>query len=270
MGAINYTWLQQYGRITTGTIDESVFGMPLTALKHPKQAKLMLEAYNEHLRADSLRSAAVYFMHSVRGLMIGVHYMTALCDTYLDLSLENIDMKLELKDGRPVIGFQLNNTIEQSHPNLMDGSQVVPSSWRNDVLTAYYGEQLRPLIEGVAVAGGANPGQMWAQLASMLRWFKTTALQMNITETEREAVIQGYEHVIAMSPEILGLKKNLLTFKPVEIDNPHQPGETMLMKPVCCLHHQVYGGQNYCYSCPKLTKAERQERYDAIMAAKSG
>ncbi|MFJ2046352.1 hypothetical protein ACIOBL_22340 [Paenibacillus taichungensis] len=72
MGAINYTWLQQYGRITTGTIDESVFGMPLTALKHPKQAKPMLEAYNEHLRADSLRSAAVYFMHSVRGLMIGV------------------------------------------------------------------------------------------------------------------------------------------------------------------------------------------------------
>ncbi|RAI99021.1 hypothetical protein DET54_103159 [Paenibacillus pabuli] len=46
--------------------------MPLTALRHLEQAKLMLDAYNEHLQADSLRSAAVYFMHSVRGLMIGV------------------------------------------------------------------------------------------------------------------------------------------------------------------------------------------------------
>ncbi|MGC5774498.1 ferric iron reductase [Paenibacillus pabuli] len=271
MGAINYTWLQQYGRITTtAPIDEPVFGMPLTALRHPEKAKLMLEAYNKHLRADSLRSAAVYFMHSVRGLMIGAHYMTALCDTWLDLSLDNVILQLEVKDGRPVISFQLYNATERLHPNRMTGPDAVPSSWRNDVLTAYYGEQLRPMIEGVAMAGGANPGQMWAQLASMLRWFKTTALQMNLNETEREAVIEGYEHVIAMSPEILGLKKNLLNFKPVEIDNPHQPGETMLMKPVCCLHHEVYGGQNYCYSCPKLTKAERQERYEAILAAKSG
>ncbi|WP_110000681.1 hypothetical protein [Paenibacillus taichungensis] len=46
-----------------------VFSMPLTALRHLEQAKLMLDAYNEHLQADSLRSAAVYFMHSVRGLM---------------------------------------------------------------------------------------------------------------------------------------------------------------------------------------------------------
>ena len=75
------------------------------------------------------------------------------------------------------------------------------------MLTAYYEEQLRPLIEGLAAAGGANTGQMWAQLASILKWFKTMAVEMEITDREREAVIQGYEHVIKMPPEVLGLRK---------------------------------------------------------------
>ncbi|WP_340014773.1 (2Fe-2S)-binding protein [Paenibacillus sp. FSL K6-1318] len=270
MGAINYTWLEQYGRITTGPVNEPVFGMPLILLRHPENAKLMLEAYNKHLRADSLRSAAVYFMHSVRGLVLGIHYMTSMCDASLNISLENIQLQLEVQEGRPVPHFQLVDATEHAHPGSVINGVEDASHWRNELLTAYYGEQLRPLIEGVALAGEANTGQMWAQLASILRWFKTTVVKMDITESEREAVIQGYEHVISLPPEILGLRKNMLSFKPVEIANPHQPGETMLMKPTCCLHYQVYGGQNYCYSCPKLTKAERQERYDAIVAAKSG
>ncbi|NUU77052.1 hypothetical protein [Paenibacillus xylanilyticus] len=270
MGAINYTWLQQYGRITTEASMESVYEMPMAALRQPEKAREMLEVYNKHLQAESIRSAAVYFMHSVRGLMLGVHYMTALCDTWVDLSLENMNLQLEVKDGRAAFCFQLVDGTEYPHPSPVCPTDTTKISWRTDVLTSYYREQLRPLIEGVASAGDANLGQMWSQLASMLRWYKTTALQMNIEEAEREAVIEGYEHVIAMPADLLGLKKNVLSFKPVEIDNPHQPGETMLMKPVCCLHHQVYGGQNYCYSCPKLSKAERQERYDAIVAAKLG
>ena len=46
----------------------------------------MLTAYNEHLRADSLQTAAVYFMHSVRGLLLGIHYLNAMCHSLLDLS----------------------------------------------------------------------------------------------------------------------------------------------------------------------------------------
>jgi len=270
MGAINYTWLQQYGRITTIPGGESVWEIHMAELKHPDKARELLDVYNKHLQADTVRTAAVYFMHSVRGLMLGIHYMTALCDTWLDLSLENMKLQLEVQDGRPAFRFQLMDGTEHPHPVPLNPPDAAKSSWRKDILTSYYTEQLRPLIEGLASAGEVGLGQMWSQLASMLRWYKTTALQMNIEEVERQAVIEGYEHVIALPASLLGLKKNLLSFKLVEIDNPHQPGETMLMKPVCCLHHQVYGGQNYCYSCPKLSKAERQKRYDDIRAAKSG
>lgn len=272
MGAINYTWLEQYGRISANSASNSVYDTSLASLRDAEQARDMLSAYNEHLRADSLQTAAVYFMHSVRGLLLGIHYISAMCDSLLDLSLDNIRLQLIVKDGYPVFHFQLRNSSEQTHPappNKDEHSAAATLiSARQAMLTAYYGEQLRPLIEGVAGAGGANTGQMWAQLASILKWFKTMAMQMEITDYEREAVIQDYEHVVAMPPEVLGLRKNLLTFKPVEIDSPYQVGEKMLMKSTCCLHYKVYDGQDYCYSCPKLSKAERQNRYDAIVASR--
>lgn len=272
MGAINYTWLEQYGRISTKPALNPIYDNHLASLCDAEQARDMLTAYNEHLRADSLQTAAVYFMHTVRGLLLGIHYVNSMCDTLLDLSLDNIQLQLIVKDGHPAFHFQLLDGTEKAHPappvNDEPDSAVASTSARQAMLTAYYGEQLRPLIEGLAGAGGANTGQMWAQLASILRWFKTLAVEMDITDHEREAVIQGYEHVITMPPEVLGLRKNVLTFKPVEIDSPYQAGEKMLMKSTCCLHYKVYGGQDFCYSCPKMSKAERQHRYDAIVASR--
>ncbi|WP_339275026.1 ferric iron reductase [Paenibacillus sp. FSL W8-0426] len=273
MGAINYDWLQQYGRIAVTSLEQPVWSMPLAALKDPVQARQMLAEFNKHLRADSLRSAAVYFTHSLRGLVLGIHYMTAVCDARLDISLDNIELQLEVKNDRVAASFLLRDATERPHvQQAAEGDEprnraCAHSSWRNEVLTAYYGEQLRPMIEGVAAAGGAKPGQMWSQLAGILRWFTTAVQQMPIEQAEREAVIKGYEHVISMPPDVLGLKRNLLSFKPVEVANPYQPGQTLLMKPACCLHHVVYDGQDYCYTCPKLSKAERQERYEAILAA---
>lgn len=272
MSAINYTWLEQYARISRNPILNSVYAAPLASLRDAEQARDMLTTYNEHLRADSLQTAAVYFMHSVRGLLLGIHYLNAMCDKVLDISLDNIRLQLTLQDGYPAFHFQLLDDAEKAHPappvNDEHHSAVASTSTRQAMLAAYYGEQLRPLIEGVALAGGANTGQMWAQLASILRWFKTLAVQMEITDQEREAVIQGYEHVITMPPEVLGLRKNLLKFKPVEIDSPYQPGEKILMKSTCCLYYKVDGGQDYCYTCPKLSKAERQTRYEAIVASR--
>ncbi|WP_342553143.1 (2Fe-2S)-binding protein [Paenibacillus sp. FSL R7-0652] len=271
MGAINYTWLEQYGRISTSPASNPVYDILLASLRDTAQADDMLKVYNEHLRADSLRTAAVYFMHSVRGLLLGIHYMNSMCDTMLDISLDNIRLQLVVQDGYPAFHFQLLDGTEHVHPappGKNEHESAAAGLARKAMLTAYYGEQLRPLIEGAAEAGGANTGQMWAQLASILTWFKTMAVQMDITEDERKAVIQGYEHVITMPPEILGLRKNLLHFKPVEIDSPYQPGEKMLMKSTCCLHYKVYGGQDYCYSCPKLSKAERQNRYEILAASR--
>ncbi|MCK6075803.1 ferric iron reductase [Paenibacillus silvae] len=272
MGDINYTWLEQYARFTMSTPQDAAYAASLASLRDAEQARVMLTAYNEHLRADSLQTAAVYFMHSVRGLLLGIHYMNAMCDKVLDLSLDNIRLHLVVKDGYPAFLFQLTDRTERAHPAPPNeggsASNEAASAARQVMLTSYYRDQLRPLIEGVAMAGEANTGQMWAQLASILRWFKTLATQMDITDHEREAVVQGYEHVITMSPDILGLRKNLLKFKPVEIDSPYQPGEKTLMKSTCCLHYKVYGGQDYCYTCPKLSKAERQTRYEAIMASR--
>ncbi|WP_145414055.1 (2Fe-2S)-binding protein [Paenibacillus xylanexedens] len=272
MSAINYTWLEQYARISTKPALNPIYDKHLASLRDAEQARDMLTAYNEHLRADSLQTAAVYFMHSVRGLLLGIHYINAMCDSLLDLSLDNIQLQLIVKDGYPAFHFQLLDDAEKPHPappaNDEPNSVLASTSARQAMLTAYYGEQLLPLIEGVALAGGANTGQMWAQLASILRWFKTLAVQMEITDQEREAVIQGYEHVITMPPEVMGLRKNLLKFKPVEIDSPYQPGEKVLMKSTCCLYYKVDGGQDYCYTCPKLSKAERQTRYEAIAASR--
>lgn len=272
MGDINYTWLEQYARFTMSDAQDVVYEAPLASLRESEQARHMLTAYNEYLRADSLQTAAVYFMHCVRGLLLGIHYMNAMCDKVLDLSLDNIRLYLVVKDGYPGFLFQLMDRTEQAHPappnESAHDSREAASAARQAMLTAYYGEQLRPLIEGVALAGGANTGQMWAQLASILRWFKMQAIQMDITDHEREAIVQGYEHVITMPPDILGIRKNLLKFKPVEMDSPYQPGEKTLMKSTCCLHYKVYGGQDYCYTCPKLSKAERQTRYEAILASR--
>lgn len=269
MSAINYTWLEQYARISTKPALNPIYDKHLASLRDAEQARDMLTAYNEHLRADSLQTAAVYFMHSVRGLLLGIHYINAMCDSLLDLSLDNIQLQLIVKDGYPAFHFQLLDDAEKPPPaNDEPNSVLASTSARKAMLTAYYGEQLLPLIEGVALAGGANTGQMWAQLASILRWFKTLAVQMEITDQEREAVIQGYEHVITMPPEVMGLRKNLLKFKPVEIDSPYQPGEKVLMKSTCCLYYKVDGGQDYCYTCPKLSKAERQTRYEAIAASR--
>ncbi|CAI6080929.1 hypothetical protein PAECIP112173_03053 [Paenibacillus sp. JJ-100] len=272
MGAIDYTWLEQYGRISTSPASDPIYTTVLASLRDAEHAKEMLTVYHEYLRADCLRTTAVYFMHSIRGLLLAIHYMNAMCDTILNISLDNLQLQLVVQDGYPSFQFLLLDQSEYAHPAAVvkdqSESKAASVSAREAMLNAYYKEQLRPLIEGIAQAVGANTGQMWAQQASILKWFKTLAAQMDITAEEREAVHQGYEYVTMMPPEILGLRKNVLAFKPVEIDSPYQPGEKMLMKSACCLHYKVYDGQEYCYSCPKLSRAERQSQYDKIRASR--
>lgn len=258
---IDYKLLEQYGNITTIAPQETILTKSAMDLTNPAEAQLFLEVYGELIQAKDLNAAATYFANWIRGLSIAQQYMVSICSRYVDLSLANLTVHIITRNGYANIAFQLNDTTEHTS----DDNQH--EAFRNVMLDRFYGSELRPLMESMAIAGKAPVGQLWGQLPLTLWGFKKNMIAMVSDEADLLRIEEDYLYIAKeMSPEVFQRKRNPFDIKFREIDNPYNPSEPYWVRPSCCQAYRI-GGCVYCYVCPKLTKEERETKKAEIIAA---
>lgn len=257
---IDYTLLEQHGNITIIAPHETILSIPAVDLIDPNKAREFLEVYGELLQAQDLNAAATYFANWIRGLSIAQQYMVSVCNHYVDLSLANLTVHLITRNGYANIAFQLQDTTE----HVSDHGQH--EQFRKVALDQFYGSELRPLIESMAVAGKAPIGQLWGQLPLTLLSIKDKMKTMVSDEADLLRIEEDYRYITKeMSPDVFQRKRNPFDIKFTEIDNPYNPSETYRMRPSCCQAYRV-GDYGYCYVCPKLTREQREAKKAEIMA----
>lgn len=255
---LNYNVLEQYGRIFRSLSEDSVRDISLMELARPEHGKLWIEVYQHHLQAETAGVAAVYVMHAVRGLLAAAHYMISTCDSYVDLSLPNVSLQMELNEsGAPQLIFVLHKTQEYKLTDQADAAE------RQQILERFYSGTLRPIIEAVGAAGRVPAMVLWKQFPGVLDYYVNLFRNGLSCEEQHLAdrLTEDHMAVKQFGPEVFGCKKNPFDLEPVYIENPLSADEPFQMKPACCEYYRVGGGKNRkCFTCPRMTAEEREAR----------
>ncbi|MFC5649597.1 (2Fe-2S)-binding protein [Paenibacillus solisilvae] len=226
-----------------------------------EQVRSFLTLYAGLIKATELSPAATYFVSYLRGLTTAVQSLMSLENAAMDWSLSNWSLLLVAKDGYTNLKFRpVNSEITDAAPNNRD-------EWRNRILADFYGKTIQPLIRTLAQEANLSQNQLWATMPTSLYYYKESVItRAEVDSPVYKQIISDYEYLVnEMDGNVFGLTRNPLKVKIKMVDNPYNPGEQMPLKSSCCLAY-LTEGRNYCYTCPKMTKTERAEKYEAIRA----
>jgi hypothetical protein len=268
MKPLDYAQLEELVKIVTDTPEDAVYSGPVVEWLDPDKLRSVLEYYSELLRAEDDLTTAVYFANQLRSLVFAQHFMVSLCERRLDLSLSNLRFHIRYQEKYPSISLQVIDKTELDNVRQDDHSPS-PSGQAEQVFRDFYSLQIRPLLEAMAAAGGTSIGQMWGQFPLTLLYFKDRLQPLLTDSQDVERFERDYHYVTQeLEGDVFGRKRNPFTVRLVELDNPYRPGEKAYMKPSCCQYYKTGGGQQYCFTCPRMSSSQREERRLEIVASR--
>lgn len=253
---------------------ESHFYLTETAREHPlmeiswnelgsaDSAVRFYDAYRKVLGAEDLDVAATYFASLLGGLCGGFHYYALLENTELVLDPATSKLQLFGTDSRPQMLVVHDSAFNRAIP-ATDGVEGVKSA-----MGRFYGNSIRPVLESAAAATGERVLNLWRLLATRLVYTEDYfAEHSGVGESER---IRGHFEMVRkeLSPERFGRKSNPLDFEFCMIEDPRNPDRFMRQRGACCLAYKTAGDHGLCYSCPRLSEAERMKRREEMKAAR--
>lgn len=89
--------------------------------------------------------------------------------------------------------------------------------------------------------------------------FLSASSLFRLTLHERARVEEGRLALKRLPPEIFGSVRNPFDVKRRYVDSWWKPVEKLPLKATCCLMYKTGRRKEYCYTCPKLTKQEREK-----------
>ncbi|NEN80930.1 (2Fe-2S)-binding protein [Paenibacillus elgii] len=241
--------------------DEGELSVKLSQLFERRHADMLLVKYGKHIRALDGQAPATYFSSWLSMLCAAQQYMIGRYDAAFDFSPGNLTVNLYLKEERPMFGFRLHDARTLSVP---EGDRA---EWRRQVLSALYGETLRPLLAALAQAAGLDAGQLWGQIATRMHYAHEAALAKADSEELRAKLTEDFQALLSdLPPDVFGRPRHPLNVKFRYVDDPRNPGEQLRMKVSCCLAYKTDTSHGYCYTCPRMSSAEREERKLKLLA----
>lgn len=257
---LDYELFEQYFQIVREQPDDVILGIPAEDFLADATAISFLEAYQKEIKGHDLQVAATYFVSAWRGMCVTLQYMISLGDVSLDFSLSNLELGMRKTKGYTAIFFKLRESAGIPWPELER------ETLRADTMGKFYEESLRPVIEILARVSGLPTAQIWGQLPLGVEYYLNLISAKLEQDTDRARLQEDHEYLIRnLQPSVFGLSRNPFDYKKKWVDDPYTPGQQTPMKPTCCLAYRTDHG--YCYSCPKLTRQEREEKAALIMAA---
>ena len=264
MSAIRYDHLESKFAFTRAGRSDADVSVNAADLLHKDSMDEFLRLYAGRIKALEPAAAAAGFCTWFRIVPAIQQYAVSVCDTALDLSLSNISIELYWKDGWNWVSFKCGE------PKEIGWSSGPREKWREEGLTWFYRDQVRPLVESVSASSGTNLGLLWGQFPPGFHYYVDQFLKEAEDEARRSIIEDDYRFLTqGLNGAVFGRKRNPFDVKVRWIDNPWNPGQPMRMKTSCCMFYRTEGG-TMCYACPKMTDAEREERKAQQLAKAKG
>jgi len=260
MGAIDFKFLENRLFFTQHDISNAVLSIHAAELLHQDEMDRFIRAYMQIIKTDDPAAAGTYFFSWFRAVCLAQQYAVSVHDASLDLTLSNLTVQIYPKNNAYWFAFRCNDIREYHAPS---GCR---KTWLKEVFTSLYRDQVRPLIESVSRSARVNNGLLWGQFPTGFHHYLDLFQEHVGDDSKRRQIEDDYRFLRKeLEGAVFGRKKNPFDAKIRLIENPWEPGKHLHMKTACCMYYRTEGG-DYCYTCPRLTEAERDGRKAAILA----
>ena len=261
MRDIQYEWLSHYLSVVREPRPDAIYSVDAQLLTDQEQIKLLLLEYQRQIHGSKIDVAGTYFASSWRTVCAATIYMTAMTDVRLDLSPTNLNIQIDCGNEYPQLLFVLKSATELAWPT---GERT---EWQRNSMEQFY-RSLQPVMSAISAVTGLPLSQLWGQIPLGAEYYVNLLSGLFDEEQHREQLLEAYGALTKhIDCSCFDLKRNPFDVKEIWLDDPYQPGELTRMKPTCCLAYLA--GDGYCYTCPKLSKQDRQKRYQEIQSVYS-
>ncbi|OWA33385.1 hypothetical protein B9G55_22195 [Saccharibacillus sp. O16] len=235
-----------------------VGAVPISDLLQPEAAGEALDRYRELARAEDRQVAASFLSSWFGNVAIAHQYTLSVHDAAPDFSLDNLLLHIRrTEEGRTVIDFGVREWRAEAAP----ADEQQRTAWLVRQWQAFYGEQVRPLMQSLSSASGLPIGQTWGQWPS--RFFREIywLCEANKDSLLSQRLQEDYRLLReADAIRIFGQRRNPFAVR-IHRLKPLVPGRLTVMKSACCQFHRVEG-HDYCYTCPRLKPEQREREYE--------
>ncbi|RXZ84807.1 (2Fe-2S)-binding protein [Paenibacillaceae bacterium] len=253
MAMLDFDTLEEKFGIRLLEASEAVYTVNAADLLNETHMRDFIAAYGPMMKALDDTAAAAYFSSWLSGIALAQQYMVSIYNTALDLSLANISVCLIPASGYTRIAFHLHQWRENEGPS----ASLARGFWREAVLTEFYGETMRPLMERLSAVSGLHIGQLWGQLPTKFNYYMAAFQKITRRESQRKRLADDYEYLKQeLDPAVFGRSKNPFDVKPRMIEHLLDASQQVRMKNSCCRYIHTENG-DYCYTCPRLKEEER-------------
>ncbi|MDR6553032.1 (2Fe-2S)-binding protein [Paenibacillus qinlingensis] len=252
---------ENYG-VTMDSHPDPIFTMEGTVLLTKRGMEELLYLYSPLMKALEPAAAGAYLISRLGSLNAAMQYMVT-HDELVDLSPELWSLQMYRSEK----GFIEFRVVLQEIRKLSGPLCGLRNEWREEHLSRWYAETIRPLVEAIAAAADMDIMHLWKIVPGRLRiifgqWKAASTSEEWQARYEEDHLFVTKE----LKGEVFGRLRNPLFVKVVNLDYPGNPGEPdtpIKMKTACCMFYRTEGGQ-YCYTCPRMKPQEREERKEQL------
>lgn len=252
---MDWELLEQKFYIARAHKPHAIYTVRGEGLLDQQEAGRLMKLYAELIKAKVPEAAGTYFCGWLGGLCAAVQYLLSHHHTALQLGLNNITLQLYLDEReKPSFAFVL-------HDETYDENTGDRDSWREAVLTRFYSQTVKPVIEALADAVRVDPSILWGVMPTGVYYRYEEMLQLAADNDTLSAQIKDdFECMVhGIQGRVFGRKKNPFHISFKSIPCWKNPKEQIRQKAGCCLYYQTEGG-TYCYTCPRINAQTREQR----------
>lgn len=234
----------------------------LTDLLNPQLVADYLDCYTRIARTEDRQVAAAFTASWIGAIPLAFQYGLSTYNTAADFSLSNLSLLLWEHNGRARVDFVLERWAETLGPFDAEARQ----SWLRQQWMDLYKGQLAPLLMKLAEVSGIAETQLWGQWPSRFYREQQWLAEELAEPVLRKRVKDDYQLLRdeADASQVFGCRRNPFAVTIVHLD-PLVPNRLTVMKSACCQFYRVEG-QDYCYTCPRLTRQQRQHKFEEYCA----
>ncbi|TYP71142.1 hypothetical protein BCM02_11092 [Paenibacillus methanolicus] len=262
---MDFSLVRTYFHLSPEGFDHPLLELAAASLTDADAVIASIRAGSALVQATGNELVASFMGTSLCNLCATLLIFGAQYDRLLDLSLTNLTFQAEQHDDHAHLGYRIGEVRWTDIP--AEGrAEFLLERW-----TAYLREEIVPAVEAIATHAGMKSALIWNQYAYQLAYVRDFILEHEPREEVKARFLSDYALLTEGVPaEVFGRKTNpFLHRNPRYVDNPWQPGKPLMMNSSCCLYHCRVDGEK-CYTCPKMTPAERDARRERVLAELAG
>lgn len=258
MNIMNEKQLEYNFAITYCDHPGKIYGVTLSNLIKPLEMKEFVAIYSKKIKASTPQVAATYFCKYYGWVLAGVHYFNSI-NYNVKLSPSHIELQLFYDKAHDKYGL----IFKIVKPSLQYGNR---EEIERDI-EYLYKESVTPLLQAFVVETGIKIRELWGQLCIGIHFGYDLNTKEASSHVQKQNLLDDFTYLTKKleSKVVFNAKKNPLDMTFRMIPSAKNPEVYQRMKPTCCLYYLTEGATTKCYSCPRISKEERDARRQKVM-----